>query len=709
MDEKELQEFSLEDIIKEFGGTSMEEEQVEEWENSAEAAEEAEEEAAEEAEEEALLSDTRRVDPLPTENTENEVVGDTVRLDTLRGDTVRLDEFQNNLDWQEEEAVSEDADVRPWNREDAVRNEAYSEQWEPDYEQPIGEYVPPQPIVFHPRSRLQELKRKLVAGPEKRFYQLSEKGVGKLQAAIFLSLLVVLISAASTVMYALGMVQENRLRLMVFGQFVTLLVSALLGSFQMIEGVADLIKGRFTLNTTLVFTFLVCCVDGMLCLKQLRVPCCAAFSLEVTMSLWSAYQRRSTEISRMDTMRHATYLDGVAACPDYLDGEKGFLRVEGQVEDFMDHYAATGKPERWLNIYGLIATCAAFIIGIVAGVLKAKTGDDFAGIAVGVQVTAVSLLAAVPASAFICQSRPTWVLETKLHKLKTVLCGWQGVEGLSGKAVFPITFDDLYPADAIRLNGMKFFGSWEPDLVVAYAAAVISADESGLTGLFTHILDSRNGRHYDAYDLYHYDNGGMGGIVEDHTVLLGSMAFMRELGVEIPENARLPYGVYVAIEGELSALFAVSYDKTSSAAAGLSIANSCRKLRSVLISDDFMLTQSFLRSKFDMKFKRLLLPDYDVREALRQMEVEEDTPSLLMTTGRGLAPIAYGIAGARVLRSTCRMGMVLHIIGGVVGMGIMALLVILGALELLTPANMFLFQLVWMIPALLISEWTRSI
>ena len=292
MDEKELQEFSLEDIIKEFGGTSMEEEQVEEWEDSAEAAEEAEEETEEEAEEEAekeaLLSDTRRVDPLSAKNTENEVAGDTVRLDTLRGDTVRLDELQNNLDWQEEEVVSEDADVRPWNWEDTARNEAYSEQWEPDYEQPIGEYVPPQPIVFHPRSRLQELKRKLVAGPEKRFYQLSEKGVGKLQAAIFLSLLVVLISAASTVMYALGMVQENRLRLMVFGQFVTLLVSALLGSFQMIEGVADLIKGRFTLNTTLVFTFLVCCVDGMLCLKQLRVPCCAAFSLEVTMALWSA-------------------------------------------------------------------------------------------------------------------------------------------------------------------------------------------------------------------------------------------------------------------------------------------------------------------------------------------------------------------------------------------------------------------------------------
>ena len=36
-------------------------------------------------------------------------------------------------------------------------------------------------------------------------------------------------------------------------------------------------------------------------------------------------------------------------------------------------------------------------------------------------------------------------------------------------------------------------------------------------------------------------------------------------------------------------------------------------------------------------------------------------------------------------------------------------LTVLGALELLTPANMFLYHLVWMIPGLLITEWTRSV
>ena len=41
----------------------------------------------------------------------------------------------------------------------------------------------------------------------------------------------------------MGKVPENRMRLMVFSQFFFLLVSALLGSGQLVEGVADLFKG----------------------------------------------------------------------------------------------------------------------------------------------------------------------------------------------------------------------------------------------------------------------------------------------------------------------------------------------------------------------------------------------------------------------------------------------------------------------------------
>ncbi len=735
MDEKERQEFDLEDILKEFGITPEPEEESEDlqedlpWKMPAREERENNEETV--TIDLAAIGKAMAQEPKDSEQTvvidleqihnaviqEQEELEQTRRMEPVaeetpadKGDTIRLDGLKKRLaDRAEKERAMEETQgiLRTWSPENTVHAEPFSSGWEPEYEQPMGEYVPPAP--FKPRSRFQELKRKLIEGPEKRYYELTEQGGGKLQIAIFLSLLVVLICAVSTVMYALGMVQENRMRLMVFGQFLAMLVSALLASYQLIEGIADLSKKKFTLNTLLAITFFVCFADGMVCLMQVRVPCCAAFSLEVSMSLWSVYQRRYRERSQLDTMRKATRLDGLAACPDYLEGKKGLLRKEGQVEDFMDRYEEAGPWEKRLNTYSLIAMIAAFVVGIGAGVWEGLSAGVWEGLATGVQVSAVSLLAALPATAFICQSRPACVLESRLHKLGTVLCGWQGINGLAGKAVFPLTYNDLYPAGTVRLNGVKYFGSREPDQVVAYAAAVIAADKGGLEGLFAQVLDDYNGRHYDAYDLCHFDNGGMQGMVEGETVLIGSASFMQDMQVEIPENARLSYAVYVAIETELCGLFAVSYEKSQSVTAALTTLNAYRGLTCALTSDDFMLTQGFLRSKFGIKPKRFLLPDYPVRQELRQKEPEADAPVLMMTTALGLAPYAFGVTGARVLKSASRLGALLHMIGGVVGLAIMVLLVVLGALELLTPANMFLYQLVWMIPAFLITEWTRSI
>ena len=55
------------------------------------------------------------------------------------------------------------------------------------------------------------------------------------------------------------------------------------------------------------------------------------------------------------------------------------------------------------------------------------------------------------------------------------------------------------------------------------------------------------------------------------------------------------------------------------------------------------------------------------------------------------------------------LGIVIHLIGGILGMLMMLVLAFLGRTELLTPANLFLYELVWLVPGLLITEWTRSI
>ena len=708
MDEKEQnQGFDLEDILKEFGETPEQERETPAPEEPA-----APKQPAPVAEE---LSDTRPLPRIPedtavlpkvTEDTTvlpkvmgdttvlPKVTGDTVVVTRIKGDTIRMKPVKTGGEPLEDQTMR--FDPVP----ETKGPEPYSKEWEPEYEQPMGEYIPPQPIVFRPRSRLRELKRKLIAGPERRYYELSEQGVGKVQIAMIIALIVVVMSVGATVMYELDLVLENRMKLMIFGQFFAMMVSALLGVYQMMDGIRDVFRLRFSMNSLLAFTFAVCCVDGVFCLKEMRVPCCAAFSLQVTMSLWSAYHKRTTEMGMMDTLRKAIRLDSLVAESDYYNGRTGILRGEGRVEDFMDNYDRPTGPEKAVTVYAILALLA----GIGAGILGYLRYD----LSAAFRAAAATLLAAAPASFFVTTSRPAAILEKRLHKLGTVLCGWQGVRGLAKKVAFPLTHEDLFPLGTAKMNGVKFYGTRDPDDVVAYATALIIANGGGLVPLFENLLDSRNGKHYHVENLRAYE-GGVGGEVRGESVLVGVMSFMKDMGVEIPEGTRVNSAVYMAIDGELSGLFAVTYEKDRSSAAGMRTLCAYRRLKNVLVTNDFMLTESFIRSKFGIHTKRIAFPEAEVRGELGSLAADPKACAFALTTLEGLAPKAFAVTGARALQTACRAGVAVHILAGILGAVMMLVLTWFGALHLLSPANMFLYGLIWAVPGLLITSWTKSV
>ena len=368
----------------------------------------------------------------------------------------------------------------------------------------------------------------------------------------------------------------------------------------------------------------------------------------------------------------------------------------------MEHYEALPKPQRILNIYALVASCVSMAIGVLAGVLQRD-------ISFGIQVLSVTLLAALPITSFITVSRPGAILEKRLHRLGTVLCGWQGVESLSGRGVFALTHADMFPAGSRKLNGVKFYGSRDPDQVVAYCTALVEADGGGLAPLFRHLLDSRNGRHYDLENLTVYPNGGIGGEVLEEPVLMGTGDFLRQMGVEVPEGILVDQAVYAAIDGELCGVFAVTYSRARSSAAGLNTLSAYRGLRGVLTTGDFMLTEDFIRSCFRVNTRRLCFPEHAVRAELAGVKAEEETLAGALVTADGLAPYAYAVTGARSLRSAARVGMILHMAAGILGLAVMLTLTLVGARELLTPVHVLLYELAWLIPGILITEWTRSV
>ena len=572
----------------------------------------------------------------------------------------------------------------------------------PSEEEPVvltSQQIPaPKPILF--RSRLGELKRQLVAGPEKRYYDLTEIGLGRVQMAIFLCLLVAVLCAGSTVMYAMGAVPENRLRLMVFSQILAMMVSALLGCYLLMDGILDLFTGKFSLNTMLFLTLAACAADAVFCLEELRVPCCAAFSLEMTFALWNRSLRRSTEMGQMDTLRKAVRLDSLVKVKGYFGDEDGILRTEGKLEDFMDNYNKSTGPEKALNIYALAGLLLSVGIAVLAGTRH--------GLSLAVQVFSTSMLVAIPAGAFVSQSRPAAILERRLHLVGTVLCGWQGVKALRGKASFPLTDRDIFPLGAIKLNGVKFLGDMDPDQAIAAAASLMRANGGGLEPVLTQLLKSRNGFFYPTEDVTLLSNG-VCGMIKDWKCLLGLKECLEEQGIVIPENAQVAQAIYFAADGQLQAVFALNYARTKASAGGLVSLNSYRKIRPMVLSDNFMINASLLREKFGIKPKRYDFPDRDLRADLAAFQPDPELTGAALTTQQNLSSAVYAVTGAKALFTACRLGMWLNILAGVVGLLIMAALAYLGDMQLLSPVNILLYKLVWLIPGLLFTEWTRTV
>ncbi len=599
---------------------------------------------------------------------------------------------------------SEDA-AEPGMDQDTIRfaplevPEPFSEGWEPAYEEPAGEYIPPEPIPFRPKSHIQQLKQKLMEGPERRYYTLLEEGFAGLQISIFFSVLVSTLAVVAVVLYHLDMVRPDRMRLLVFGEFFAMLLSALLASGHLMEGIVSLFQGKFTLDTLLAATFLACTADGIFCLQEVRVPFCPVFCLEVTMSLWAAYQRKNVELAQMDTLRKATRLNRVCKAPDCHDGLPGFYVTQGEVEDFMDNYQDEPAPLQRMNRYALAALGISMVIGVI-GWLRL-------GVSQGVQAFAGALLAASPVTMFITVSRSASVLQRKLHSLGSVLCGWSGVQNSSGAAVVPLADGDILPAGSVKINGMKFYTRRDPDLIVAMAAAVAAQSNTCFDSLFTQIQESRNAPHFQALDFQVYE-GGMGATVCGVAVLLGTQEFLKTRNVIIPAEAGVTQAVYVAIDGELSGIFAVSFGKLRRVRAGLGTLCGQRRLTVLLTSDNFLLDRAFMKSKFRIQGKNFQIPDAITRQTLANWQPEPELSQLCaLTTQEGISPAAYAITGGRTLETATWFGSLVHISGGSVGLLLVLVLMLADAMGMVNPGYLLLFQLLWAIPGFLLTEWTR--
>ena len=182
---------------------------------------------------------------------------------------------------------------------------------------------------------------------------------------------------------------------------------------------------------------------------------------------------------------------------------------------------------------------------------------------------------------------------------------------------------------------------------------------------------------------------------------MGSASFMRKMEVRLPGNINLKTGIFLAVDRQLAAVFAVKYNASENVDFALRMIRRSRMMP-ILASRDPNITPGLLHRKFYKKVK-VEYPDLSTRVALSEAELDRGAPRALLLR-EGLLPYAEAVVGGRRMCSAARRCTGLSLLGSALGTLLAFYLTSLGEYRLLTPLSLVAFLLLWVLPVLVMSD-----
>ena len=383
--------------------------------------------------------------------------------------------------------------------------------------------------------------------------------------------------------------------------------------------------------------------------------------------------------------------------PPYLVTEtpRGACKQRGDLRGFYTTAMRDDYASRLQTVFLPLIFMAALVFAGLTSLGRGR-GIDF------LRNWSAILTAAATCSLPLCWGLPWSRLTRRQQKSGCAVAGWDGAARVGKRRGMILTDTDLFPPGTIRLNGVKVYGE-ELGKASSYAAAAARAAGCGLERVFEGLAVGENAPRETAQDLSFYEQGGFGCTIRGESVLLGTASFLRKQNVRLPSNINLKTGIFLAIDHQLAAVFAVKYEASENVDYALRTLRRSR-ITPILAVRDPNITPALLNRKFSKKVKAEF-PELTDRVALSEAEEDRGLPRALLLR-EGLLPYAEAVVGSRRLRTAvCRVSW-LSIMGSAAGVLLTAYLVSLEKFDLLTPLSLTVFLLLWTLPVLLMSDWT---
>ena len=459
-----------------------------------------------------------------------------------------------------------------------------------------------------------------------------------------------------------------------------------------LSGVIALLRFRFDQYSMLFLALCAVVADAFFAVAEGRTPFCTVAGILLLLALWGrdllydARRRSLRAISNMD--------EPVAAIREEKawHGYDCIFRAPGDAEQFAVQLEMPDAGSRIMRVWAPVMTAVTLALSVLTSL---RTGEHF------LWAWSAMLLASFPAGILIAYAKPFSALARRLYRAGAAIAGWQGARILSGEAGLIVEDADLFPPQNVTQGGMKLYGSRPAPMVIGYANAVVQTAGSGLVPLFEQMMHDQNGRRYTVDTFRRYEGGGLGATIRGDVVLMGSIAFMKLMRVRVPEGTRLKQAVYLSVNGELTAVFALNYAPAESVRAGLSAVLRAGSLVPVLATRDFMITPQFLKLRYKIPPEHIEFPIVEERARLSSQEIPRTGPQGALMARSSFASFAGSVVSARTLRGAAIIAMIVALAGSVLGTALMFFLTFLDSSFSASCWNLFLYTVLWLIPGLL--------
>lgn len=465
-------------------------------------------------------------------------------------------------------------------------------------------------------------------------------------------------------------------------------------------GIMSIVKLKLHASALIVVSCLLCMIDAFLSAANVGekvVPFCVIPSLTIAFTLLGCIMNARSNRVIFNTAAAAKRPYVLTAESELSGGDITLVKGSRPVDGMVRRTEEDGPDESVFGVLAPYLTAAALVLSIIAAVIS-KSFSSFAHILSGIFVCAA------PMAMLITFPLPFFISIKSLIRRGSTIAGWSGLYDIGKAKHLIITDSDLFPKGCVKISRTRVFAGMQPERIISFAGSIISASGSAMVHPFNELMRKAGGSLMTVEAFSVHESGGLTAMVDGESVYCGNAAFMRLMGVVLPDKYVLNNGVYVAVAGVICGVFEMEYTASDAVRSALAeLVGSDR--HAIFAVRDFNITPSMLSVKFDMPTDGFDFPPYSERYTISGAEPSEGSKPSALLSREGLAPLVSLADHGKALFGRIRLSVMLSVMSAVIGMIVM-FIISLKALPGVVAALSYL--LAWLLIAVILSTTIRT-